>query len=151
MISSKTFLDQNSAFLEETRILNFLGGSNIRLVSSNLPFFIVSTHTVKSALNSSLVFEVGQTKSTTTFLFFSRIDLHLSLILLACRDLPEGEKSQSFASCLTLSALSHSASKYFNRAFAKVVFPAPGNPIIRIFFDIFKFFLKVDYIEIKYF
>ena len=55
-------------------------------------------------------------------------------ILLACLTLPSSEKSQSFAAFLTSSAFNLLA---FNRgaiSSAKVVLPAPGNPITKIIF-----------------
>ena len=46
----------------------FSGFTNIAFVSSYLPFLIVSTQTIKSALNNSLALGVGQIKSTAQML-----------------------------------------------------------------------------------
>ena len=60
-----------------------------------------------------------------------------SAILLACLFLPSLEKSQSFASFLTSSAFNLFALSIGPNSFAKVVFPEPGNPIIKIIFILY--------------
>ncbi len=103
-------------------------------MSSNFPFLIVSTQTVKSALNNSLVFGVGQIKSQTTYLPSCLYFSARSAIRLACLVLASSEKSQSLAALLTSSLLSHFAFSNGTNSDAKVVLPAPGKPMISIFF-----------------
>ena len=66
------FSDQYSAFCSVTLKSKLLGGENNLLVSSNLPFFIVSNQIIKSALKISRVWFVGHIKSAMInfFLFF---------------------------------------------------------------------------------
>ena len=59
-----------------------------------------------------------------------------SAILLDCLVLPSSEKSQSLAAFLISSAFSLFAFINLASSFAKVVLPAPGNPIIKIIFII---------------
>ena len=58
--------DQISDLNSVTLTSNFSGLTKILLVSSNLPFLIVSIQIIKSGLNNSLALEVGQIKSATT-------------------------------------------------------------------------------------
>ena len=86
-----------------------------------------------SGLKFLLVSCVGHTKSHITTLpcFFSKSAKFF--ILKLCLILPSGEKSQSFAISLTMSALYQAALSIGCIRFARYVFPLPGNPITSIF------------------
>ena len=70
--------------------------------------------------------------------------------LFACLVLPSSEKSQSFASFLTLSLLIHFAFSKGTNFEAKVVLPEPGKPIIKIFFIIYLLKDDVTLIQVYY-
>src|SRR3984893_1476924 len=115
----------------------FSGGTNIRLVSSNRPLRMRSTHTMKAAppsVKASRVCGVGQMKSATAKPPTLTTRSHSQPMRRACSTRSASEKPRSLLTFLrTSSALKCTALSRGARPAASVVFPAPGNPMMRIF------------------
>src|SRR4051812_40369097 len=109
------------------------GATNIRLVSSKRPASMRSTKMVKASPKAARVSVVGQMKSAMTVPPASTTRSHIHPMRRACSTRSRWVKPRSrdrfarTASALNTTALSSGAS-----AFASVVLPAPGRPMIRI-------------------
>jgi|RhiMetdeSRZDD1v2_1073273.scaffolds.fasta_scaffold25030_3 hypothetical protein len=109
------------------------GATNIRLVSSKRPASMRSTQIVKASPKAARVSSVGQMKSAITVPPASTTRSHIHPMRRACSTRSAWLKPRSrerfarTASALNTTALSNGAS-----AFASVVLPAPGRPMIRI-------------------
>src|SRR6476646_6342856 len=109
------------------------GATNIRLVSSKRPASMRSTQIVKASPKAARVSAVGQMKSAMTVPPASTTRSHIHPMRRACSTRSGWVKPRSrdrfarTASALNTTALSSGAS-----AFASVVLPAPGRPMIRI-------------------
>src|SRR3954469_6752306 len=116
-----------------TRRSTWSGATNIRLVSSKRPVSMRSTQMVKASPKAARVSVVGQMKSAMTVPPASTTRSHIHPMRRACSTRSGWVKPRSrdrfarTASALNTTALSSGAS-----AFASVVLPAPGRPMIRI-------------------
>ena len=128
MIEAGLKVDEDQSYREIVAIYEEFGWENQQV------FDVFIEKQIGHVENKFLAAGVGQIKSAITLLP-SLFNLSAaSAILFDCLVLPSSEKSQSLAFFLSSSAFNLFAFNIGANSFAKVVFPDPGNPIIKIIF-----------------
>ncbi len=120
----------------KTRTSQSVGGTKRRLVSAKRPSSIRSTQITKDGPKAARASGVGHTKSASAGTPTRTTWSQSHPILRACSIRSSGENPKSLLMLArTSSALNQTAPSMGARIFARVVLPAPGRPMTRIFFD----------------